>query len=174
MAADLTTIMKKHRSIGPVPIDIYVLKNAQSDWIVIDGVKGVTPLRGFTQTAAANVAETFTHGAMTIDNSGTAYTATSTSITVASAAVTRKPPYYVATNGGEIMEVTSETLPAAAGSVLTVRRGVLGTTASLTGLAHTNVVSILNMLILGSSSTGPTWIKATPMTGDPTPTDTFA
>ncbi|CAK0771309.1 hypothetical protein CCP3SC15_420023 [Gammaproteobacteria bacterium] len=173
-AADITSTLYKSRTQGLMPINLKVTKVTQADWINIAGVRGVWPPMGNTVTVAANVAETFTYGAMTINNGGTAYTATSTSIVVQTAVATRKAPYYVATGSGEIMEVTTDSTPTATTSTLTVRRGVLGTTASATGLANTNVVAVLNQLILGSATVGPTFIRAQPMVGEPTPTDTYS
>ena len=171
MAADITSIAKKSKTQGVMPLNVYVLKNAQSDWISFAGLKGVSPLFGMTITIAAAVGESFSYGSMVI--SGT-YTAASTSISVITAQITRLPPYYVATAGGEIMEVTADSAPGAATSTLTVRRGVLGTTATVTGIANTNVVRIMNMVVLGSATLGPTFIRALPMVGDPTPSDTFS
>jgi hypothetical protein len=173
-AADITATLYKSRAQGLVPINLRVTKVTQADWINIKGVRGVWPPTGNTQTITANVAETFTYGAATINNSGTAYTATDTSIVIGTAATGRKAPYYLRTGSGEIMEVTADSAPTTNAGTLTVVRGVLGTTASATGLAHTNVCAILNCLILGSSTVGVTDIRAAPMVGEPTPSDTFS
>jgi len=172
-ATDITGTLYKSRTQGLQPINLKGTKLYQADWFAIAGVRGVWTPSGTVITTSANYAETFTYGAMTINNSGTAYSATSTSIVVATAAATRKVPYYVLTAGGEILEVTADSTPTATTSTLTVVRGVLGTTASATGLAHTNVVAVLNQVILGTSNIGPFIFRATPLVGEPTPSDTF-
>jgi hypothetical protein len=162
-AADLTVYSS--RTQGAMPIVAKVTKVTQNDWISFKDVKGVKPPTGVVITTSAHALETFTYGILTIDNSGTAYTATDTSIVVKSGTATRLPPYYLMTGSGEIMEVTSETLPATAAGTLTVVRGRLGTTASATGLANNNTMVVLNQVFLSSSTVGVTLVYASPMTG---------
>ena len=159
-AADITATLYVSKTQGLQPLNLRVTKVTMADWINIAGVRGIWPPMGNTITVAANVAETFTYGAMTVNNSGTAYSATSTTIVVGTAVGTRKVPYYVKTGSGEIMEVTADSAPTTTAGSLTVVRGVLGTTASATGLAHTNVLAVLNQIILGSSTVGVTDIRA--------------
>lgn len=173
-ATDITGTLYKSRTQGLQPINLKVTKLYQADWLTIAGVRGIWPPVGNVITAAANYAETFTYGAATINNSGTAYTATDTSIVIGTAGTGRKVPYYLESSSGEIMEVTADSAPTTNAGTLTVRRGVLGTTASATGLAHTNVLAILNQIVLGTSNIGPLLIRATPMVGEPTPSDTFS
>lgn len=163
MAAELTEVSYNAQPV--IPIMIRVTRAAAGDWIVLSGVKGVIPTGSMGTSIAASLQEiAFTYGVATITPT---CTATTTSIAVTLGTITRVPPYYVATAGGEIMEVVSETLPAAAGSTWTVRRGCLGTTASATGLAATNVVSILNILFLGGNNVGNDMIIAYPLPEDP-------
>jgi hypothetical protein len=144
------------------------IKAATSDWITLDNYKGVliTSVHGFS--VAANLRDHVpTYGVATINNGGAAYTATSTSIVIASGTVTRVPPFYVMTQAGEVLEVTSETDSTNAASTWTVRRGCLGTTASATGLAHTNVVHILNMIVCPANCLGNTVITGIPLPNEP-------
>ena len=80
--------------------------------------------------------------------------------------ISRVPPFYVLTAGGEIMEVLSETDSTNANSTWTVRRGCLGTTASATGLAATNLVGIMNIIFMGANNVGPNLIVALPLSQD--------
>ena len=163
MTAEITE--KKFALMHLVPLVIKAQRVTAGDWIVVDGYKGVVPLMGIGQSVAVSLQEAgFTYGVMTITPT---CTTTTTSIAVTSATATRVPPYYLLTAGGEIVEVISETTPTAATSTLTVRRGCLGTTASATGLAGTNVVGIMNILILGSNNVGPDMIMALPLPNDP-------
>jgi hypothetical protein len=163
MSSELTE--KKFAVMHLVPQVIKAQRATAGDWIVMDGFKGVIPLMGIGQSIAVSLQEaSFTYGVMTITPT---CTTTTTSIAVTSATATRVPPYYLLTAGGEIVEVISETTPAAATSTLTVRRGCLGTTASATGLAASNVVGIMNILFLGSNNVGPEMIMVLPLPNDP-------
>ena len=137
---------------GHIPVIFSFTKAATSDWTVFGDYPGVIDCRGTLYTGADE--STLTYGTAAIDNSGTAYTATSTSIVIKSGAITRVPPYYVQTTSGEIMMVISETAAGVAASTLTVKRGCLGTTASLTGLANNNTVYIMNIIYWGAATTG--------------------
>jgi len=173
-AADKTAGLYRSNTQGIMPIQLYVLKVTQSDWINLSNIRGIWLPSGFTVTAAANVVETPTYGTAAINNSGTAYSTTDTSIVVQTAQATRKPPYYILTAGGEVMLCVADSTPTATTSTLTVQRGMLGTTASATGLANTNVVSILNQIVLGSASVGPTFLRAVPFTGEPDSATVFS
>jgi len=153
----------KFSTMHLVPLVISAARATQSDWIVINGYKGVIPIQGMGQSIAVSLADTFTWGTATITPT---CTTTTTSIAVTLATATRVPPFYVITAGGEIMEVLSETDSTAAGSTWTVRRGCLGTTASATGLAATNLVGIMNILFLGANNVGPDIILALPLPND--------
>lgn len=146
-----------------VPIMIKAQRATQSDWIVIDGEKGVIPLQGIGQSIAVSLADTFTWGTATITPTATA---TDTSMAVTLGTITRIPPYYVLTAGGEIMEVTSETAANNANSTWTVRRGCLGTTATTVGVAATNLVAVMNIVFLGANNVGPDMIVVLPLPKD--------
>ena len=148
------------------------LKAATADWVVFAGtatdrVFGVMNLEARLYTGA--VESTLTFGTATINNSGTAYTATSTEIVIASGVITRVPPYYIETTSGELILVTSETAAGAAASTLTIRRGCLGTTASATGLANSNTIYIRQIVVFGAATTGYVYFDYTPL-----PTNTGA
>ena len=106
---------------------------------------------------------TLTYGTAAINNAGTAYTATSTTIVIASGAITRVPPYYIETTSGELIYVLSDSAADNAASTLTVQRGCLGTTASATGLANSNTVYIKNIVVFGQATTGYVTFEFTPM-----------
>ena len=142
------------------------LKAATSDWVVFAGtatdhVAGVINCRGTLYTGADEA--TLSYGTAAINNSSTAYTATTTEIVIASGVITRVPPYYFQTTSGEIILVTSETAAGAAASTLTIKRGCLGTTASATGLAHTNTIYLRQILVFGAATTGYVDVEYSPM-----------
>lgn len=146
------------------------LKAAQSDWVVFAGtstdhVLGVINCRGTLYTGADE--SSLTYGTATINNTGTAYDATSTSIVIESGVITRVPPYYIQTTSGEILMVLEETAADNAASTLTVKRGCLGTTASATGLAHSNTVYLKQIVVFGANTSGYVDFEYTPM--PPTP-----
>lgn len=171
MSAD-AILPKEFNTQHIMPEIIKVQKVTQSDWINL-GVKGVVDFRAHTTPvgAAANVEETWTFGPGDIDNGGTAYTATTTSIVVdgmlyGTGTNPRLPPYYIITGGGEVIEVLADSLPLTAAGTLTIRRGCLGTTATATGLANNDRFSILNQIVLTSSTVGFTLGQAFPLPQD--------
>jgi hypothetical protein len=148
-----------------VPLMVKAMRAAAGDWIVLSGFKGVIPLAGIGQSIAASLSETVpTWGVATVTPTCTTST---TEFAVTSATITRKPPFYVATAGGEILEVISETAADNANSTWTVRRGCLGTTASATGLAATNVVGIMNIIFMAGNNVGPNFQIFYPLPNDP-------
>jgi hypothetical protein len=149
-------------------------KVTASDWICLGNgtyankhVKGVIMLAGIGTSTAASLNETVpTYGVATINNKGTAYSATDTSIVVDTATITRVAPYYISTAGGEILEVTADSAVGSSAGTLTVRRGALGTTASATGLADDNIVSIMNIIFLAANCVGPEYLVLFPLPND--------
>jgi hypothetical protein len=139
-----------------IPMLIKSQVAAQNDWTVIDGVKGVIPMGyGVSQSTSASATETLTYGTFHINGSGQ-NTTTNTSFICANGTTSRTTtPYYVLTASGEIMEVISETDATNATTTITVVRGCLGTTASATGLADTNHIGIMNIIIHALDSVGP-------------------
>jgi hypothetical protein len=164
MASYLTTeVVTAPQHISPIVIS--VVKAATSDWITLNDYKGflITGVHSFS--IAANTADHIpTYGVATITATETA---TSTEVVVGTATVTRVVPFYVMTQAGEVLEVISETDSTNATSTWTVRRGCLGTTASATGLAATNVVAILNMVFLPVNTLGNTVITGIPLPNEP-------
>jgi hypothetical protein len=170
MGADRTSTLTKSREQGDMPLNMLLIKNASSDWFGISGVKGVWLPVGFTVTTSGNGADTFTYKSVTVNGS---LTATATSLIISSGAVKRVVPYYLASAGGEIIEVVADTDVTSATATLTIIRGVLGTTATTTGVANGNTLAILNMPASGAATAGPELMRCAEFVGQPSPTDTF-
>jgi hypothetical protein len=136
----------------------------QSDWVILPD-KGLWIMSGRLNTGAVAA---LTRGTLTVNNKGTAYSATTTSIVYDGGTVTRgATSFYVETISGEIIEVI-DSAPTAAGGTLTVKkRGAFGTTASLTGLADDNTLYVMNNIILGDNQTGAVTVLYKPMPDDP-------
>jgi hypothetical protein len=162
-AAEITE--KTFNYNGEIPVLFRFVKVSTGDWVVFGDQQGVMNCRGTLYTGADEA--TLTYGTAAINNSGTAYTAASTSIVIGTAAITRTPPYYIQTTSGEIILVLSDSAPTTNAGTLTVQRGCLGTTASATGLAHTNTVYILNIVYFGAATSGVVTGKYTPMPRNP-------
>lgn len=151
---------KVFRDMHITPLHVKVQKVTQADWIVVTDQKGVLVANATVTPvgAAANVAETITYGVVDVNNGGTAYDATTTTIAVdgmaADANYPRVVPYYIRTGGGEILEVITDSAPTLAAANLTVKRGCLGTTATATGLANNDRGSILNQIVLAGATVG--------------------
>jgi hypothetical protein len=129
---------------------------AGGDWVVIDGYKGVIPMRGMACNIATSGGATPTWGVARIDNGGVAYGTTDTSIVCDECTITRTgSSFYLITAGGEIMEVLTDATPGTAVGTFTVRRGCLGTTASATGLANNNYMGIMNIVFCNQAQIGP-------------------
>ena len=160
---------------GLVPRLIKIQKITQADWFNIPDVRGVILPSGpgitSSANATANAVDTFAYGNIVINNAGVAYTATTTSIVVdgalADASNGRLVPYYLKTGNGEIMEVIADSLPLTAAGTLTVRRGCLGTTASATGLADNDNLTIMNQIVLAGAVVGFTTLMVFEMPEDP-------
>ena len=168
--ADLTT-KYDFQVMHLVPNILKVAKVTQADWVIYTKYKGVIPFCAFNMSLTNNsgvcAVEAPIYGQMKVNNTGTAYTATSTSIVTDVAPITRKDPYYVFTQGGEIIEVTTDATPGTAVGTLTVKRGCLGTTASATGLADNDILYIMNMINLSASTLGQTLMMVYPLPNDP-------
>jgi hypothetical protein len=160
MASYLTTEVAKEELHVPHMV-VSVIKAATSDWITLDNYKGmlITSVHGFS--VAANLRDHVpTYGVATITPTATA---TQTSIAVGTATVTRVAPFYVMTAGGEVMEVIEDSAPTNATSTWTVKRGCLGTTATTVGVAATNIVYILNIIVSPANCLGNTVITGIPL-----------
>jgi hypothetical protein len=136
----------------------------QYDWAILPH-KGVWKIEGSLNTGAD---ATLTRPTLTVNNKGTAYTATSTSIAYDGGTVTRSATsFYIETASGEIIEVI-DSAPAGADGTLTVKkRGCFGTTASATGIADENTLYVTNVVVLGDNQTGAVTILFRPMPEDP-------
>jgi hypothetical protein len=161
-AAEITP--KYFHMQGADPVVGRFVKATQADWIVLP-YPGVFNLRGTLYTGADEA--TLTFGTITVNNKGVAYTATDTSIVGDAATITRQTPYYVQTSSGEIMLVTTDATPGTSTATLSVIRGCLGTTASLTGLADDNTLYIRNIIVFGAATTGVVGFEFTPMPREP-------
>jgi hypothetical protein len=161
-AAEITP--KYFNMQGSIPVVGRFVKAAQSDWIVLP-YPGVFNIRGTLYTGADDAS--LTYGTIVVNNKGTAYSATSTSIVGDAAVITRQTPYYIQTTSGEIILVVTDATPGTSVATLTVIRGCLGTTASATGLADDNTVYIKNMVVFGANSTGVVDFIFNPMPHEP-------
>lgn len=165
MAAEITP--KYFNLQGSVPVVGRFLKVTQADWIVLP-YPGVYGIAGYLYTGALET--TLTNGTGTVNNKGTAYSATTTDIVIDAGTITRQLPYYVqagAIAGGEMMLVTNETAKGSAASTLTVVRGCLGTTAAAASVADDVVLYIKNIIVFGMATTGWVDFKFTPMPSEP-------
>jgi len=149
-AAELTeTTTTLLRGLAP---KIARIKQAtQYDWVNFT-CKGIWLINARLNTGAA---ATVTRPALTVKNTDTAYTATTTSIVYDGASQDRVTgSFYIETASGEIIEVTDSAPTAATGTLTVVKRGALGTTASATGIANDNTLYVMNAVILGDNQTG--------------------
>lgn len=166
-AADLTTKVD-YQQMHLVTDVILVTKVTQSDWINFS-YPGVLVLNGgavFTSVAdtVTNSAETISYGTMKAN--GAVATTTGTSVIIDSGSITRLLPYYLL-NGttGEIMYVTGDSAPGSAAATLTVKRGVLGTTA--VAIADNAPLYVLNQIVLGSANVGKDILLVLPLPSNP-------
>jgi len=170
MASNITT--KYDLNLMHLAMDVVlVAKAAQGDYFSTTKYPGVVPINATTMTIVNNtvssVNDTVTYLGAKVNNAGTAYSATSTSIVIDTVVATRLPPYYVLTASGEIMYVDVDSAPTTTAATLTVRRGCLGTTASATGLADNDPLYILNQIAMDSSSVGKEIILVYALPNDP-------
>lgn len=143
-----------------------VLKVTQNDWVFLNAPGAFNPVIN----NYAGTVDTFTYGTGTINNTGTAYSTTSTEIAVDALAegiinntTTVITPFYFETTSGELIMVITNTPDSGTESTFTCIRGCLGTTASATGLADGNTIYLKNLLTLTGAGVGYTIIEYTPM-----------
>ena len=126
---------------------ISFVSDDSGDWIVLNCPGIICPTMNQTTGAAMAIA----HGTFQVLNGGTAYTATTTSIVYdtdsPNSTVRLSGGYYIETTSGEYIYVLNDSAPTADTGTLTVVRGCLGTTASATGIATTNVLQIKNVIV---------------------------
>lgn len=141
---------------GLTPTQMMVELASASDCATFPNCKGVTCIEGTylykgVSASAINTAYTPVYGMLIVN--GASYTASSTSIDYDGATCKdRVVPYYIATNAGEIMEVTADSGAHTVSGTITVRRGVLGTTASAGGattggVADNAPLTVMNAII---------------------------
>lgn len=154
-----------------IPDIVKIAKATQNDWLSFTKYAGVILMNGHTFTivnnATTNLVEDVTYGVGKINNTGTAYTASSTSIVYDGAAATRIVPNYILTASGEIMYCTADSGKATTGGTLTVQRGCLGTTASATGLADNDPIYFLNQVYVSNAQVGLDFLLVYPLPNDP-------
>ena len=165
--ADLTTKVD-FQLMHLVPDVVLVTKVTQSDWVNLN-YPGVFVLNGgavFTSVAdtVTNSAETITYGTMKAN--GAVANTTGTSVIFDNASITRLLPYYLY-NGttGEMMYVTADSAVGSAAGTVTVRRGVLGTTA--VAIADNAPLYVMNQIFLGSANVGKALLMVLPFPRDP-------
>jgi len=165
-AAELTEVSRNEMHL--VPMVIMAQVTTAGDWVVLEDVKGVIPLKGMAQSILTSGAETLTYGVARVDNGGAAYGTTTTSMVFDECTATRTGrPFYMITASGEIIEVLTDPTPATAVGTFTVRRGCFGTTPAAAGLANNNYVGVMNILFLGRDLVGPHIVVVLPMPNDP-------
>ena len=134
---------------GDIPVIFSFVKANTSDWTVFGDYPGVIQCHGTLYTGADEA--TLTYGTAA---GPTSFTAVQTTLAVTSATITRTPPYYIMDAlTKEIMMVLSETAVGSSSSTLTVKRGVLGTTASANSGAN-DTLYIMNIIVWGASTSG--------------------
>lgn len=135
----------------------------QNDWVIF-------PSKGIWQVSARLVtgaAATITRGVVVVNNKGTAYSASTTSIAYDGGTATRSAgSFYVESVSGEILEVIDSAPTAASGTLTVLKRGCFGTTASATGLVDDNTLYVMNNLVLGDNQTAAVTIAYTEMPDD--------
>jgi hypothetical protein len=136
----------------------------QYDWVILP-YKGIWQVAGRLPSGAL---ATILRGTLTVNNTGTAYTATTTTIAYDGGSVTRgTDSFYIETVSGEIMEVIDSNPTGAAGNLTVKKRGCFGTTPSGTGLANENTLYVLNNLVLGDNQTGAVTVSFLEMPENP-------
>jgi hypothetical protein len=134
---------------GNIPVIFSFVKANTADWVVFGDYTGVIDCRGTLYTGADEAS--LTYGTA---SGPTSFTATQTTLAVTSATITRVPPYYIMDAlTKEIMMVLSETAAGSSSSTLTVKRGVLGTTASANSGAN-DTLYIMNIIVFGAATSG--------------------
>jgi hypothetical protein len=168
-------------SYNPAIVKVaHVTKTAQLDGVWFKNHAGIIPLVGVTTTNATNgatVTATFSYNSIRVNNSGTAYTATSTQIVYnewsgLAAASQRSSGNYYVYNGStdEIIYVVKDSAPTSASGTLDVIRGCLGTTAAVP--ADDNFLMVMNSVVLPNANTGKMMIFYLEMPSDPKATFT--
>lgn len=153
----------------------HVNKATQGDGVWFKNEAGVIPLQGIltsNATIAATAACNFNYNSVLVNNSGTAYTATSTQIVYDNwsglAGVSQRSTgnfYLYNGSTNEIIYVVKDSAPTAGSGTFDVIRGCLGTTAAVP--ANDNVLFVMNSLIMGNVTAGAELIFYISMPEDP-------
>jgi hypothetical protein len=171
MAAANITTKYDFQVMHLIPDIVFVAKTTQNDWMSFTKYPGVLVLsmHGFTvvNNATTNAIDQITYGVGKVNNTGTAYTATTTTVAFDGAVATRLYPCYIMTSSGEIMYATADSGATSTSGNLTVRRGCLGTTASATGLADNDPLYFLNQVYFSASGVGKVIMMVYPLPQDP-------
>lgn len=137
--------------LGSSPKIARAIQVTQYDWVNFDA-KGIHLQTARLKTGAG---ASVLFSTLTVNNSGTAYSATSMSIAYDGATIPRsEDSFYLETASGELIEVIDSDPDGAAGTLTVLKRGALGTPVSATGLADGNTLYVRNVLVLGDSQTG--------------------
>lgn len=140
-----------------VPIKMTVAAKAtQNDTLLFAGVPGVIPVAIMTASNAATglISDAYKYNDVQV-NTGETYTATATTIAYNNAtASTRESGGYYLLNPAtkEMMYVVADSGYSSTSGNLTVRRGVLGTTAST--VTNDHYLIIMQSLVLTSATVG--------------------
>jgi hypothetical protein len=167
MASNLTT-KYDFQMMHHVTDVVTVTKAAQNDYFSFAKYPGVFVIAANVLTSIAdtvtNVFESPQYGTMKAN--GAVAATTTTSVVFDNASATRIVPYYVLNaTTGEIMYVTADSGTTTTSGTLTVRRGVLGTTA--TAIADNAPLYVLNQIVLSTSTVGQVLLQVMPLPMDP-------
>lgn len=169
MAAEITE--KKFQRMPGMDVIAKVVQTAQYDWVKFTEYKGISLI---SARLIAGGAAGAVRGQLAVNNTGTAYTATTTSIAYDIVGVTSNTGiarsssnFYIQTDTGEIIEVYDATSTASSGTLTVIRRGCFGTTASADGLANNDILYVLNTLVLTDNQTNPIEMLIKPLPNDP-------
>lgn len=145
-------------------------KTAALDGALFTNAPGIIPVAAFVTsnaTLGATANNNWNYGSIMVNNSGTAYTATSTQIVFdnASMGAARSSGNYYLYNGStnEILYVVRD--PQTAAGTIDVIRGCLGTTAAVP--ANDNYLMVMNILNFAEAGAGKVMVFYMDMPEDP-------
>jgi len=162
---------KKFQRMPGIDVIAKVNQAEQYDWMILSEYKGVSLLSArLIAGGAANVVR----GQLAVNNTGDAYSATSSSIVydceglTAYTAIPRPTGnFYIQTISGEIIEVYDSSSTTSTGTLTVVKRGCFGTTPSAIGVANNNALYVLNTFLLGDNQAIPIEMLIKPLPNDP-------
>jgi hypothetical protein len=136
---------------GVSPIGYFVVLTDQNDFILLDDYKGVFLL----ESSFANGARpTITRAKVAVNNAGTPYTATDTTIVYEGGNCNRSADaFYMRSKAtGEIMEVIDDTPTTATGTLTVKKRGCFGTTAAAASVADEVELQAMNAFLIADAT----------------------